>query len=207
MGNAGCYGRSVTGMAFEPDHEGRRDSGRLPKPAVPPEFQERAAGRGTPQAASELRGGTSAGGWRPTNAQSMGTARGQQPWGGYGPAPQGQQPYGQPPYVQPPYGKGPYAPWPAPRRQGHAVRNILAGVGGAFAVGIAIIVVAVANSAGHTMRDTGTTSGPGGSDTSSASAPPASAPKKATIGTTITLSGYRGGEQMGVTVVKMIDHA
>jgi hypothetical protein len=43
---AGCYGRSVIGVAYGSDFGGRRDSGRLPKPAVPPGFHERMSQHG-----------------------------------------------------------------------------------------------------------------------------------------------------------------
>ncbi|MGH3278751.1 MAG: DUF4352 domain-containing protein [Trebonia sp.] len=161
----------MSGMAYGQDFGGR-DSGRLPKPAVPPEFQDRVR-HGNPQGAG----------------QPMGTPYRRQPWGGYE----------QQPYDQPPYGQAPYAgPWAAPRRQRHVVRNVLAGASGAIVVIVGIAVAATANGSGHGMRSTGT---------STRSAKPASAAKRATIGTTITLAGYDSGERMGVTVTKVIGNA
>lgn len=119
--------------------------------------------------------------------------------------PQGQpwpQPgYGQQPYPgQPQYAPGPFQP--PPHRKRHTVRNILlAGFGGLVVV---IIAVAVANSGGHTVNTTGTSSGSG---TSGGGGNTAVKTQTAKIGSVITLSGNDSGEQMTVTVTKVISSA
>lgn len=170
----------------------RRDSGRLAKPVVPPEFRDRVAAPGTSAASWQVTGQPAVGG-HPGAGRSAGAAYGQQPQGWYG-----QQPYEQMPYNQAQYGHGGH--WAAPRRQSHLVRNVLAGVGGAVTVIIGIAVVAAVNSAGHSVQNTGTS---GGSATSAS----AGVPEKATLGTTITLTGIDSGEQMGVSVTKVISNA
>jgi len=114
---------------------------------------------------------------------------------------QGQQPYGPgwqqyPPQQQPWQGAPP--PAASPLRKRHIVRNFLAGIGG---VVIAIVVIAVAANSGHSVKTTG--NGPGA--TSGGGAVPA--PKTAAIGSAITLAGNTGGEQMTVTVTKVIANA
>lgn len=187
-------------MAYGQDFGGR-ESRRLPEPAVPPEFEERVR-RGNPQgfrapvsdgwgpASGQRRDGASrqvpSAGY-PGTGQSAGTPYGRQPRGGYW-----QQPYDQMPYSRAPY------PHAAPRRQSPVGRNVLAGLGGAVVMITAIAVVAAASSSGHGVQSTGTS---GGSPKSGG------APKKATIGTTITLAGNDSGEQMGVTVTKVLSDA
>lgn len=116
----------------------------------------------------------------------------QQP--GYGPPGYGPQPYPSQPY---------YAPGPpqSTRRGRHTVRNVLAGVGGLV---IVIVAISIATSAGHSVQTTGstpTTSTPGGST------PSGKAPETAGIGSAITLSGNSSGEQVAVTVTKVVNSA
>lgn len=104
-----------------------------------------------------------------------------------------QQQYGQP-YPQQPQG----AP---PRRKRHIARNILAGIG---AVAVAIIVIAAAASGGrHTVNTTGTVNATGTNRGNTASP----AAEKASAGSSITLAGNNSGEQMSVTVTKVITSA
>jgi hypothetical protein len=127
------------------------------------------------------------------------------PW----PPQQGYQQPQYPPGWQPPgYGQQPpwrpqYVPGPQPpRRQGHVARYVL----GAFAgLVIIIIAVAVANSSGHTVQTAG--SAPSGSASAGPAKPSGAAPKTAGIGSAITLSGNDSGEQMSVTVTKVITDA
>jgi hypothetical protein len=103
----------------------------------------------------------------------------------------------------PPQGYGqqyPHAPGPRPPqarlRKRHTVRNVLAGLGG---IVVAIIAISVAANGGHSVKTSGTgTSG-------QAVATPG--PVTARIGSAITLSGIDSGEQMAVTVTKVISHA
>lgn len=211
------------GQDFGGRDSGRRDAARLPKPVVPPEFQDRMRPLGAQRA---FDGGQQPGtgdwrGWDPPGRDGGRASWQQGPvqpvrpvyresaqpsaGGGYGQAAYGRAPYEQAAYGQAPYGQVPYGqaafgpgPWVAPRRQSHVARNVLAGVGGAAAVIIAIAAVAAANSAGHSLQNTGTAAG------STKSAGP---PEKATVGTTITLTGNSSGEQMGVTVTKVISDA
>ena len=120
----------------------------------------------------------------------------QQP--GYGQQPFQPQPQypGQPPWQgqQPPQG-------PRPRKR-HLGRKIAGGIAGLVVV---IIGIAVANSGrGHTVNTTGTT----GAATATGANPGASAaPKTAGIGSAITLAGYGNGEQMSVTLTKVMASA
>jgi hypothetical protein len=128
-----------------------------------------------------------------------------QPWQQQGyQAPQGppgwQQPgYGQQPPWGPQYAPGPQQP---PRRQRHVARYVLAAIGGLIVV---IIAVVVANSSGHTVQTAGSAAtGSGNAGDGKASG---SAPKTAGIGSAINLSGNASGEQMSVTVTKVITDA
>lgn len=118
-------------------------------------------------------------------------------------------PQGQP-WPQPGYGQQPYPPQPqyapgAPqppqgrRRKRHTVRNVLAGLG---ALVVVIIAIAAANSGGHTVNTTGTSGG-----TSTGGNTAAKTPQTAKIGSAITLSGNGSGEQMAVTVTRVISSA
>jgi Domain of unknown function (DUF4352) len=114
-----------------------------------------------------------------------------QPW----PQPGYQPPQGPPGWQQPGYGQQP------PRRKRHTVRNFLAPLGG-FIVVVIVIIIVVANSGGHTVQTAGsTTTGIGKSAGKSVPA------KAAGIGSAITLSGNDSGEQMSVTVTKVITDA
>jgi hypothetical protein len=84
--------------------------------------------------------------------------------------------------------------YPPPRRKRHIARNILAGIG---ALAVAIIAITIAASGGsHTVNTTGTNGTAAGSTT-----------VKAHLGTAITLTGNDSGEQMSVTVTKVITSA
>jgi hypothetical protein len=107
--------------------------------------------------------------------------------------PQG-QPWPQPGY-QPP--QGPPGWQQPPRRKRHTVRNFLAPLGG-FIVVVIVIIIVVANSGGHTVQTAGSTT------TGIGKSVPA---KAAGIGSAITLSGNDSGEQMSVTVTKVITDA
>jgi Domain of unknown function (DUF4352) len=137
--------------------------------------------------------------WQP---QQYDPAYHQQRIGGGQPSfpPQG-QPWPQPGFGQHPYpGQPQYAPGPQPplglRRKRHVVRNVLACLGGLV---VAVIVISVAANGGHSVK----TSGAG----TSGQAVSAQGPTTARIGTAITLSGIDSGEQMAVTVTKVISHA
>jgi hypothetical protein len=133
---------------------------------------------------------------------------GQQPYPGqprYEPGRQPQAGYGQQPYPAQPQ----YAPELQPlgrRRNRHTVRNVLGGLGG---IVVAVVVISVATSGGHSVKTSGTgTSGTGTSSTgTSGRAAAAQGPATARIGSAITLSGFDSGEQMAVTVTKVISHA
>lgn len=127
------------------------------------------------------------------------------PQRGYGqqpPYPQQGQPYPQQGQPWPQQGY-PGQPQPVPgapgggrRRKRHTVRNILIGAAGLIVV---VIAVSVAASGGHSVRTTGSAPGAG--------AQGGAAPKTAGIGSAITLSGNASGEQMAVTVTKVIASA
>ncbi len=95
---------------------------------------------------------------------------------------------------------------PAPRRKRHTVRNVFAGFGGLVVV---IIVIAVAaNGGGHTVQTTGSGTTPTtDSGTDSTTGGTGSTTQKAVIGSAITLAGNGSGEQMAVTVTKVISSA
>jgi len=121
-----------------------------------------------------------------------------QPWqeSGYGQ---------QPPYPpQPQYMPQMPAPQPSPRQKRHTARNILVGLG---ALVVVIIAVIVANSPDHTVSTTGTSSSNTRADTAGSGGGGAAKTQTATTGTAITLSGYNSGEQMSVTVTKVISNA
>jgi hypothetical protein len=78
------------------------------------------------------------------------------------------------------------------------VRNLLAGIGGLVVV---IVVIAIAaNSGNHTISTSGSSGGGAASGAGSSA-------KTAGIGSAITLSGNSSGEQMAVTVTKVITSA
>jgi hypothetical protein len=98
---------------------------------------------------------------------------------------------------QQPYQGQQYPPGPqnGRTRKRHTGRNILLGLGG---VVVAIIAIAAAAGAGsHTVRTTGSSNAPGTK----------SAPDTARIGSPITLAGNESGEQMTVTLTKVISNA
>ena len=110
--------------------------------------------------------------------------------------PRGQYQPPQPPWQQPYQPQPQYAPGPLPRRKRHTARNVLAGIGALIAV---IIVISVAENSGHSLQTTGSTAGAGSHG--------GAATKTAGIGSAITLSGNSSGEQMSVTVTKVISSA
>jgi Domain of unknown function (DUF4352) len=142
--------------------------------------------------------------------------RQQQAWqAGYTQPGQAQPGYGQQypsqdqPWQQPGNGQQPFEPQPPPggqppqrqprRRKRHTARNLIAGIGGLIVV---IVVIAIAaNSGNHTISTSGTS---GGQSTGSSAG---SAAKTAGIGSAITLTGNSSGEQMSVTVTKIISSA
>jgi hypothetical protein len=127
-------------------------------------------------------------GWQP---QQYDPRQHQQRTGG---APPQQEPWQQQPPLQPQQYAYPPQPqqYQPPRRKRHLGRKILGGAVGI--IGVIIAVVVAANS-GHTVSTTGTAATGGG------------APKAARIGSAITLAGDSNGEQMSVTVVKVITTA
>jgi len=133
----------------------------------------------------------------------------QQGYGSQHPSPG--QPWQQAGYgQQPPYPPQPqYVPQmprahPLPRQKRHTARNILVVLGALVAV---IIAVIVANSPDHTVSTTGTSSSNTGTDTTGSGGGGAAKTQTATTGTAITLSGNNSGEQMSVTVTKVISNA
>jgi Domain of unknown function (DUF4352) len=119
------------------------------------------------------------------------------------------QPWQQPGYgQQSPYPPQPQdmqqmpGPQPSPRRKRHTARNILVVLGALVAVVIAVIA---ANSPDHTVSTTGTSSSNTGADTAGSGG--GAKTQTATTGTAITLSGNNSGEQMSVTVTKVISNA
>jgi hypothetical protein len=112
--------------------------------------------------------------------------------GSYG-APPRQQPQQQ--WQQPQYQPQwqPYAP--PPQRRKHTSRNVIAGIGVLLVV---IVVAVVAEGGGHTVQTAGSTAG---------TAAHGGATKTAGIGSAITLTGNDSGEQMSVTVTKVISDA
>ena len=114
------------------------------------------------------------------------------------PPPPGKYQYAPPqPGWQQQYPSAQYAPGPPPRRGRHTARNVIAGIGGLIAV---IIVISVAaNSGAHSVQTAGSTGG--------TTAHGGSAPKTAGVGAAITLTGDSSGEQMSVTVTKVITSA
>jgi Domain of unknown function (DUF4352) len=99
------------------------------------------------------------------------------------------------PATQAQYAPAPQYPLPpagGPRQRGrHLGRKIIGGIVGLVAV---IIVIGIATSSGgHSVKTSGTTAADGGAGT-----------KAARIGSAITLAGVGAGEQVTVTVVKVI---
>jgi hypothetical protein len=78
------------------------------------------------------------------------------------------------------------------------VRNILAGFAG---LAVVIIGISVAANGGHSVKTSGT------AGTAGRTAAAAQSPATARVGSAITLSGNSSGEQMAVTVVKVISSA
>lgn len=111
--------------------------------------------------------------------------------------PRGQYPPPQPAWPQ----QQPYPPQqqyaPQPQRRRHTGRNVFASIAGGIVLIIGIAVAA--NSGGHTVQTAGSPAG--------AAAQGKAAPKTAGIGSAITLSGDGSGEQMAVTVTKVLSGA
>jgi len=103
----------------------------------------------------------------------------QQPYGGYQPQPGYQQPW-----------QGQLPPRRRRRRTGRAVFVLVVGI-----IGGIVAVVVASNSSDHTISTAGT------------SGSSAAATKTAGIGSAITLAGDDNGEQMSVTVTKVITTA
>ena len=131
---------------------------------------------------------------------------------GYRPQAYDQQPYDQQPDDQqyplpyppePSYGQPYYAPGPPQRtRRGrHTVRNVLAGLGGLV---IAIVAISIAAKDGHSVQTMGSTAA---TSNASGTTPATKAPERAGIGSAITIAGNDNGEQMAVTVTKVINSA
>lgn len=120
---------------------------------------------------------------------------GQPQWNPAGPS-LGPSPYGPPQYGPPQYGPpyaGPYGPpyGASRRRRRRIVRSI---IGSAAAVVVVAIGAAFAMNSDHTIQTAGNTTAAGGT-------------KTAGVGTAITLAGIDSGEQMKVTVTKVITAA
>lgn len=113
----------------------------------------------------------------------------------YGAGPEGHLQYQQPYQGQPYQGlQYPAGAQQGRRRKRHTGRNILIGLGGVVA---AIIAIAAAAGAGsHTLQTTGSSNAPG-----TKTAPTAQ------IGSPITLAGSSSGEQMTVTLARVISNA
>ena len=130
-----------------------------------------------------------------------------------GPGPQSESPWQQYPPQQPPYGY--QQPYPGqqprwqrqqpPQRKRHLGRKIFGGITGI--IGVIIVISIAMNSGGHTVNTTGTTPTGGSSTTTAGGTGHAATPKTAGIGSAITLAGNDGGEQMAVTVTKVIRSA
>jgi hypothetical protein len=141
--------------------------------------------------------------------------RGQPPQQQYPPQPPPQ--WGDPRYAPPyppqqpppsqgdPWGESQRQQWqqpyqrhgPPPRRR-HTARNVIGGLGALIVV---IIGISVAANSGHSVKTSGTPAGTG------QSAAAAQSPASARIGSEITLAGDGSGEQMAVTVTKVIGRA
>jgi hypothetical protein len=118
----------------------------------------------------------------------------QQPGGQYAPPQPGWQPQ-QPAWQQPYQPQPQYAPGPPSRRKRHTARNVLAGIGGLIGV---IIVISLAANSGHGLQTAGSPPGTGAQG---------AAHQTAGIGSAITLAGNSSGEQMAVTVTRVITTA
>lgn len=136
---------------------------------------------------------------------------GWQPFGSQPPYPGHQPPQGSPRWQQPGYAQLPYQPQyipgpPQPARQHkrHTVRNLL--VGTAIVV-VVIVAFVVANTPDHTVSTTGTSNSTGADTGNGTGGGGAAKTQAATTGTAITLTGNNSGEQMSVTVTKVISNA
>jgi Domain of unknown function (DUF4352) len=100
---------------------------------------------------------------------------------------------------QQPYQGQQYSPGPqhGRTRKRHTGRNILLGLCGVVVAIIAIAAAAAAGAGSHTVRTAGSSNAPGTK----------SAPDTARIGSPITLAGNDSGEQMTVTLTKVISNA
>jgi hypothetical protein len=162
-------------------------------PATPPQFQRetppqdpRSSPQYTPRPAPQP-GFTP--GYRPQP---------QQPRGKYPPPqPAWQQPQQQQAWQQP-YPPQ-YAPQPFRQRRSHVARNVLGGLGGLV---VLIIAISFAANSGHSVRTTGSAGSTGGTGAQNGSVK-----KTAGVGTAIALTGNGSGEQMAVTVTKVIGDA
>jgi Domain of unknown function (DUF4352) len=189
-------------MGHRGDYRQRQDP-RLRPAVIPPQWGHQAPPRQDGGRAGQQRDSYRQGpqpGFTPSQGQPQPTW--QQP---YAPQPAWQQPAWQQPAWQQPYSPQPawqqpyapqYAPARAPQRKRHTARNVIAGIGGLIAV---IIVISVAANNGHTVQTA--------SSAADTTAHGASAQKTAGIGTAITLTGDTSGEQMSVTVTKVISAA
>lgn len=111
-------------------------------------------------------------------------------------------------YPQGPPGYGAPGPPPGPpqgRRRRHPVRNTLIA---ASAVVVAVIIAAAAaqSGTGHTVTSAGSSATATASGKAAASTAARTRTAPARIGSSITLAGNSSGEQMAVTVVKVVRH-
>jgi hypothetical protein len=146
------------------------------------------------------------------HAQRIGAASPQQaPWQPYPPQ---QPPYGYQPPQYPPQAALQQPPWQGqppqqmpPHRKRHLGRKIVGGIFGI--IGVIIVISVATNSGGHTVNTAGTaaTGTNAGAAKTGGNSAAAAAPKTAGIGSSITLAGDDNGEQMSVTVTKVITAA
>jgi hypothetical protein len=175
----GDYGQSGQGQPWRPQQQ----DPRLRPAATPPQWQQQ-----PPPSQDSARSRRPQYPQRKASQPSFTPGYPTQPSRGQYPPP---QPAWQEPY-QPPQ----YAPQPPRQRRPHTARNVIGGIAG---LGVAIIVIAVAANSGHSVQTAGSTAGTGAQGSSTQ--------KTAGIGSAITLAGNSSGEQMSVTVTKVISDA
>lgn len=177
MGYRGDYGQYNQGQSWPQQEDPRRRP-----PAIPEQWGNTAPPRqdGGRAGQPQYRG-------NPQPVFQLAYQDQPQPPGGYYPPPQ--------PVWQQPYAPQ-YAPGLPPQRKPHTARNLIAVFG---ALAVVIIGIAVAANGGHSVQTTGSAAG--------TVAHGGSVQKTAGIGTAIALAGNSSGEQMSVTVTKVISSA
>jgi hypothetical protein len=149
-------------------------------------------------------------GWYDPDSHRLGISRPQPPHPQAQGAPPPLYPQQGAPWMQPGYGPQPHPAQPqsfpgqqrSPRRKRHAARNVLVGLGS-----LVVVIVAIGIAVDHGGHSVQVAASAANAGTPGGTSQDGGAPKTAGIGSAITLSRSGSGEQLAVTVTKVINSA